>query len=174
MTAIGTVRADDPQMTCRVGRHKDPVRIVIDPKLEINPDARILSCPPDTIIVTRYPGSSDHKTAAKKNTLLDKGIKIIDHAGERPDLGLLMKELGSMGIMSVLTEGGSSLNSYCLESGIVDKVMFFMAPKIIGGKESFTAVGGKSFRTLSNALRIKDMKIKRLGEDILIEGYLQK
>jgi diaminohydroxyphosphoribosylaminopyrimidine deaminase/5-amino-6-(5-phosphoribosylamino)uracil reductase len=161
-------------MTCRVGKDKDPVRIIIDPKLEIGPDARILSCPPETIIITRHSVANNQRSAAKKNILIHKGIKIIEHKGEKPDLNWLMRELGKRGIISVLTEGGSSLNSYCLESGIVDKVMFFIAPKIIGGKESFTAVGGSSFRRLSNAFRVKNMKIKRFEEDILIEGYVEK
>lgn len=102
-----------------------------------------------------------------------KGIRFIEYEGEKVDLTWLMKELGKMGIISLLIEGGSSLNSYCLERGIVDKIMFFIAPKIIGGKESFPAVGGKSFRKLEDAYFIKDIKIRRIGSDILIEGYVQ-
>ena len=90
------------------------------------------------------------------------------------DLQWLMKELSRRQITSVLVEGGSSLSSYCLEAGIVDKVMFFIAPKIIGGRDSFPAVGGKSFRKLADAYRLRDVKTKRVGEDILIEGYIQK
>jgi diaminohydroxyphosphoribosylaminopyrimidine deaminase/5-amino-6-(5-phosphoribosylamino)uracil reductase len=85
-----------------------------------------------------------------------------------------MQELEKSGITSILIEGGSSLSSYCLEAGIVDKVMFFIAPKIIGGRDSFPAVGGKSFRQLQNAYRLRDVKTKKIGEDILIEGYIQK
>ena len=84
-----------------------------------------------------------------------------------------MKKLGEMGIASVLIEGGSSLNSHALEYGIVDKVMFFIAPKIIGGRESYPAVGGKPSKNFPDAYRIKDIKINRIGGDILIEGYLE-
>ena len=70
-------------------------------------------------------------------------------------------------------EGGSSLNSYCLESGIVDKVLFFVAPKIIGGRSSFPAVGGNTFRRLEEAYRVEDLSVKRIGEDVLIEGYIR-
>jgi diaminohydroxyphosphoribosylaminopyrimidine deaminase/5-amino-6-(5-phosphoribosylamino)uracil reductase len=110
---------------------------------------------------------------SKKKTLLEKNIKIIDYEGERVDLKWLMKKLGETGIASVLIEGGSSLNSHALENGIVDKVMFFIAPKIIGGKESFPSVGGKAFRKLSEAHQLKNITLKRIGEDILIEGYIK-
>jgi len=79
-----------------------------------------------------------------------------------------------MGITSVLIEGGASLNAHALEDGIVDKIMVFVAPKIIGGKDSFPAVGGKTFKKLEEAYRVKDMRTKRFGEDILIEGYIDK
>jgi diaminohydroxyphosphoribosylaminopyrimidine deaminase/5-amino-6-(5-phosphoribosylamino)uracil reductase len=169
LTAIGTAKADDPMLTCRIKGYKSPMRIVIDPKLEISPDANVLSLPPDTVIVT-----GKKVQTKKKKLLLQRGIQLIEHEGEKADLAWLIKTLGSRGIISVLIEGGSSLNSACLESGIVDKVMFFIAPKIIGGRGSFPAVGGSSFRRLQDAHRIINIKIRRFGEDILIEGYIQK
>ena len=176
MTAIGTVKADNPRLTCRTGDDRSPVRVIIDPSLDIRPDACVLSIPPDTILVTRRQkaGGQKPEAADKKKMLLGKGIGIIEYEGEKVDLRWLMKELGRTGITSLLIEGGSSLNSYCLENNIVDKVMFFIAPKIIGGRDSFPAVGGRSFRRLEEAFRLKDLKIGRIGEDILIEGYLQK
>ena len=108
------------------------------------------------------------------NTFREKGISFIEYQGDDLDLQWLMKELSRRQITSILVEGGSSLSSYCLEAGIVDKVMFFIAPKIIGGRDSFPAVGGKSFRKLADAYCLRDVKTKRVGEDILIEGYIQK
>jgi diaminohydroxyphosphoribosylaminopyrimidine deaminase/5-amino-6-(5-phosphoribosylamino)uracil reductase len=78
-----------------------------------------------------------------------------------------------MGITSLMIEGGSSLNAYALQDGIVDKIMCFVAPKIIGGKESVPAIGGKTFRRLDEAYTLKDTKVRRAGDDILIEGYLR-
>ena len=164
MTAIGTVKADDPQMTVRMKKGKNPIRIVIDPNLEVPLHAKILQTPPPTLIVTRERG--------RKSGQLEKaGIRII-HYHDRLDLGWLMETLGKMDITSVLIEGGSSLNAHALEDGIVDKVLFFIAPKIIGGRDSFPSVGGKTFRKLEEAYRLKDTKIRRVGEDFLIEGYL--
>jgi diaminohydroxyphosphoribosylaminopyrimidine deaminase/5-amino-6-(5-phosphoribosylamino)uracil reductase len=65
------------------------------------------------------------------------------------------------------------IKCHALEDGVVDKVIFFIAPVIIGGRESFPAVGGKTFRRLEDAYRIKNVRIKRIGEDLLIEGYLR-
>jgi diaminohydroxyphosphoribosylaminopyrimidine deaminase / 5-amino-6-(5-phosphoribosylamino)uracil reductase len=169
LTAVGTVKADDPVLTCRISGYKSPVRVIIDPSFETGVDSRILSCPPDTIIVSREPVHEEKMNSFKKN-----GVSFITFKGEKPDLRLLIRKLGMRGITSVLIEGGSSLSSYCLEAGIVDKVMFFIAPKIIGGRASFPAVGGKTFRRLEDAFRIRDIKTRRIGEDILIEGYIQK
>ena len=170
LTAIGTVKADNPQLTCRVSGHKNPVRVIIDPRLETRLDSNVVSCPPETIIVTRK--AIDKESILQ--TFREKGISFIEYQGEQIDLTWLMKELGKRHITSVLIEGGSSLSSYCLEAGIVDKVMFFIAPKIIGGRDSFPAIGGKSFRRLAEAHRIRNIITRRIGQDILIEGYIQK
>ncbi len=165
MTAIGTVKADDPQLTARIKNGKNPRRVVIDPDLEINTNAKVLQIPPETIIVTKI-------NNPKSNYLEKTGTKIIYYK-EKLNLNWLMEKLGEMEITSVLIEGGSSLNAHALEEGIVDKVMFFIAPKIIGGEKSFPAVGGKTFRNIEETYKIKNLKIKQIGEDLLIEGYIE-
>lgn len=175
LTAIGTVKADNPRLTCRTGRNRNPLRIVIDPGLDISPDSCVLDTPPNTVVVASKPLTGDdqvNRREDKKKLLLGKNVRLMEYETEKVDLPLLMKDLGREGIISLLVEGGASLNSYCLESGIVDKVMFFIAPKIMGGRDSFGAVGGATFRRLAEAHRIGDTKIRRIGEDILIEGYL--
>ncbi len=176
LTAIGTIKADNPQLTCRTEEDRNPVRVIIDPSLEVRPDSNVLCIPPETIIVTRHAGEATAATkpevVEKKRVLLSRGARIIEYSGDKLDMKWLMKELGKLGIISVMVEGGSSLNSYCLESGIVDKVMFFIAPKIIGGKSSFPAVGGMTFRRLEEAYRVNNISVRRIGEDILVEGYL--
>lgn len=165
MTAIGTVKADNPSLTARIKGAKNPVRIVIDPHLEIPVDANLIKVPPQTIIVTRARNR-------KADYLLKSGIKLV-YFKNLLDLNWLLQSLGKTGIASVLIEGGSSLNAYALSAGIVDKVMFFIAPKIIGGRDSFPAVGGKSFRRLEDAYRIKDLEVMRIGDDFLMEGYIR-
>lgn len=169
VTAIGTVKADDPEFTARIRGGKSPQRIIIDPDLRVPPHARVLRVPPQTIIVARK--SAVHE---KKEILLDRHVHLIEYDEDRVHLQWLMKKLGEREITSVLIEAGSSLNAYALEDEIVDKVMFFIAPKIIGGRESFPAVGGRSFRKIEEAYLLKDMKVRRVGQDVLIEGYIQK
>lgn len=169
LTAIGTIKADDPLLTCRTGRMKSPIRIILDPHLEINPNANVLNCPPATIIV-----ASDGSSRKKLKMLQTRGVSIMEHVGSRVDLPRLIKQLGAEGIVSVLVEGGSSLASSCLEAGIVDKVIFYIAPKIIGGERSFPAVGGKAFRRLQDAHFLSGTSVRRLGDDIVIEGYIHK
>jgi diaminohydroxyphosphoribosylaminopyrimidine deaminase/5-amino-6-(5-phosphoribosylamino)uracil reductase len=178
LTATGTVKADNPELTARTRRQKtedrrqtkQPIRIVIDPNLETPLDYKIFDVPPETIVVTRRQKTDDRRQKGK--TLIDKGVKIIEYDGERVDLKWLMKMLGEFGITSVMIEGGSSLNAYALQDAIVDKVVFFIAPKIIGGKDSIPAIGGKTFRKLDDAFLVSNMKIKRVGDDLMIEGYI--
>jgi len=166
ITAIGTIKADNPELTARIKAGKNPKRIIIDPNLEIAMNAKVLQVPPETILVTRIENN-------KSNNIEKSGAKIL-YFKEKLDLNWLMEKLGEKEISTALIEGGSSLNAHALEEGIVDKVMVFIAPKIIGGRESFPAVGGKSFKQLEEAFRLKDIKIRRIGEDILIEGYIDK
>jgi diaminohydroxyphosphoribosylaminopyrimidine deaminase/5-amino-6-(5-phosphoribosylamino)uracil reductase len=175
LTAIGTVKADDPQMTSRTKRGKNPLRVVIDPYLEISPNAKVLQIPPDTIIVTKKSDKRvlNEKVIEKKKKIYNKGVQILEYRGKKVNLVWLLEKLGRQGITSILIEGGSSLNAYALKAGIVDKVMFYIAPKIIGGMKSFPAIGGETYRRLEEAYRVKGAKMKKIGEDFLIEGYIE-
>lgn len=161
LTAIGTVKADDPEFTARIQDGKNPIRVVIDPNLETPVDAKILKTPPATIIVTK-----------RRDANMPEGVEVLTYDATL-SLGWLMTELGKMGIVSLLIEGGSSLTSHCIGEGIVDKVVFFIAPKIIGGGDSIPAVGGKLIRSIEEAIEIKEGKIKRIGGDFVVEGYVK-
>ncbi len=179
MTAIGTVKADDPELTARVQqrakgieqRAEKPMRIVIDPGLEIPFHAKILRLPPDSMIVARDIKTKEDTKKKKAKYLLKSGINILFFK-EKLDLKWLIEKLGAMGITSLMIEGGSSLNAHALEDRIVDKVAFFIAPKIMGGRESFPSVGGSVLKRLEDAYKLRDVTIKRVGDDILVEGYL--
>lgn len=162
MSAIGTVKADNPELTARIRGGRNPVRVIIDPDLETPEGARILMTPPETIIVTRTGG-------ARADKLQSMGIKLLRYEGQL-DMKWLMRELGSMGIVSVLAEGGASFNWHCLDGGIVDRAIFFIAPKIIGGRESFPCIGGKTFRRLEDSIMLRGMKVRHVGDDLMIEA----
>ncbi|HXX81061.1 MAG TPA: bifunctional diaminohydroxyphosphoribosylaminopyrimidine deaminase/5-amino-6-(5-phosphoribosylamino)uracil reductase RibD [Thermodesulfovibrionales bacterium] len=169
MTAIGTVKADDPQLTARIRNGRSPIRILIDPSLEVSPEAKILRVPQDTIIVSK--NTKNPALLAKIHNLCNIGSYIILYQ-DKLELNWLMQRLGERGISSILIEGGSSLNAHALEEGIVDKVMFFIAPKIMGGIDSYPAVGGNTLRRLAESYRLKNTTVRRVGEDVLVEGYL--
>ncbi len=162
MTAIGTVKADNPELTSRIKNGRDPVRVIIDPDFETPRDAKILITPPKTIIFTKKPPSEGFE-----------GVKFIKFEGEKLNLKEAIRILAKLGITSIIIEGGSSLNEKALRDGIVDKVMFFISPKIIGGRYSYPSVGGESSMDLQNAYKLKDVTVRRIGEDILIEGYIE-
>lgn len=172
VTAIGTVKADNPQLTSRIKGGRNPLRIIIDPLLETPLTHHVCSTPPDTVFVVR---DSARKLYGDKVGLLKmRGIEILSYDEERLDLAWLMDQLGERGISSVLIEGGASLNASALQAGIVDKVVIFVAPKMIGGKNALTPVGGDSFRSLAAPYRIERMHAQQIGEDIVIEGYLTR
>lgn len=160
LTAIGTVKADDPELTVRLVKGRNPIRVVIDPEFEITLQAKVLRTPPTTIIFTKK----------REHPFLPEGVEVEYFNSERLNLKEAMKRLYQRGITSVMIEGGASLNYHALKDGIVDKVMIFIAPKIIGGKDSVPAVGGVS-TGLQKPWRLRDLRIRRIGEDILIEGY---
>ncbi len=177
MTAVGTVKADNPSLTVRLYKKrglKNPKRILIDPNLDAPLDFKIFNVPPETIIVTSKNSSQNisFKTDEKKTKLLKKGVLILEYEGDRVDLEWLMRRLGEMGICSLMIEGGSSLGASSLNDGVVDRVVFFIAPKIIGGKHSIPAIGGNAFRSLNDAFRIEGVKVSRIGQDIIIDGYV--
>ena len=99
-------------------------------------------------------------------------VLIINEKNGRVDLNDLMRRLGELNIDSILLEGGSTLNYSALEEGIVDKVMIYMAPKIIGGETAKTPVGGRGIDKLNNAFKLKNITTMNVGKDILVEGYI--
>ena len=174
MVGIGTVLQDNPNLTVALkkGKLNNPYRIVVDSELKIPMDSNILKSNLKSKVVIATTARSDAK---KVNALKEKGanVVVVENDNQRVNLFKLMDELGKMEITSVMIEGGSELNSSALESGIVDKVIFFIAPRIIGGKDSMPAVGGRCVEKLSDSLNIHDVNVDRCGSDIVIEGYLK-
>ncbi|SEK46696.1 diaminohydroxyphosphoribosylaminopyrimidine deaminase [Carnobacterium iners] len=173
MVGIDTIIKDDPQLTARIPNGKNPIRIVVDSQLRI-PLASVVLSQQDkakTIVATTNRASSE-----KIATLTKMGIEVIvtSQRDNRVDLRELMKKLGAKGIDSILLEGGATLNFSALKEGIVDKVHVYLSPKIIGGKDAKTIVEGEGISSLENAFQLKRLNPVMVGEDILIEGYLDK
>jgi len=172
LVGINTVLRDNPKLLPGDSRKK-PIRVVLDTRLRIPLNARVLNSQAPTIVAT------GKRTDKKKiETLKARGVEVLSLPGwkKHPERGLdlkyLMKELARKGISSVLIEGGGKVNASALEMGLVDKVLFFIAPKIVGGEKAITPVEGEGIGRIGKALKLKDTKIRRLGEDILFEGYV--
>ena len=169
LVGIGTVKADDPSLDCRLRGGKNPCRIIVDSRLQISLNSKVLKYDDGkTIIATTKQGSSRKIASISKQGHTVLVLK--DKAG-KVDMKSLMKELGRLDIISVMIEGGSEISASALSDKVVDKVMFFVAPKIIGGIDAVGSVGGKSPALLKNAFELKSIEAQKIGPDILIEGY---
>ncbi|HCC68298.1 MAG TPA: bifunctional diaminohydroxyphosphoribosylaminopyrimidine deaminase/5-amino-6-(5-phosphoribosylamino)uracil reductase RibD [Nitrospiraceae bacterium] len=171
LVGIGTVLKDNPSLTSRIPGGRDPYRIIIDSFLRIPLDAKVLIHNSDakTIIATTRDAEKEKINSLKAQRV---NILVIKDINGKVDLKALMKELGKLDITSVMIEGGSSINASAFQSGIVDKVMFFTAPKIIGGRDAISSIGGEFTGTLKNSIKMHNLKVKKIGEDILLEGYI--
>ena len=167
LVGINTVVKDNPHLDARLVNGIDPIKIVVDSQLRIPLTCNILKTPHKAIIATTRKAST-----AKINQLQHKGAKvlIINSKEGKVDLEILMKELGKMDITSIMIEGGSEINGEAIKAGIVDKILCFSAPKIMGN--GLSAISNLSIDKLNKAITLKDISTKKIGKDILIEGYL--
>jgi diaminohydroxyphosphoribosylaminopyrimidine deaminase/5-amino-6-(5-phosphoribosylamino)uracil reductase len=173
LVGIGTIHADNPSLTTRLGSKKgaDPVRIILDAHLSISPDAKILNLDSnsDTILVIGNKIAQD-----KKKNVQKKGVRLIQQpvASDQIDLKLLMDQLGAMGIASVLVEGGSRVIASAFNSRIVDKIYFFYAPKILAGDDGIPICRGTGRQLMKDSFRVRNVHVRRFDDDVMIEGYI--
>ena len=176
LVGIGTVINDNPSLTTRLmdRKGKDAVRIIVDSDARIPLPSKVLnldSTAPTLIAVT--PKALEDKISQLKSAGAEV-IVIPERNDGRVNLKVLMEGLGKREITSVMIEGGSEINASALKEGIVDKVMIFIAPKFIGGRTAPGLVGGQGIEHLSSAVGLRDIQISKLGEDILVEGYIHE
>jgi diaminohydroxyphosphoribosylaminopyrimidine deaminase / 5-amino-6-(5-phosphoribosylamino)uracil reductase len=177
MVGVNTVEKDDPSLTARIAatsktfKPKDPIRIVLDTRLRIPENAKLLRLhsQSDTILVTGSSVSRD-----KKRRLEKKGVRIIEMPvkSELIDLDRLMDHLGSLAVTSLLIEGGGRVIASALSAGIVDKIHFFYAPKILGGDDGIPICKGPGADVMNDCIAVKDIRVQRFGNDVMIEGYI--
>lgn len=172
MVGIGTVLTDDPMLTSRIEGGRNPHRIIIDSNLKIPIGAKVLNIKDEAMTIV---ATTKNAPKEKINILKKMGVKtlIIKNNDRRVSLKHLMIELGNLNIDSILLEGGAELNYSAIENGIVDKLQVYISPKIIGGLNSKTPMSGVG-KNLIDAIKIKNMKVKTIGEDIFIEGYVKR
>jgi diaminohydroxyphosphoribosylaminopyrimidine deaminase/5-amino-6-(5-phosphoribosylamino)uracil reductase len=171
LVGSGTVIADDPQLTCRIAGGRNPWRVVLDRRLRIAPSAQLfrLRDPEKTLVVT-----SHRSPAARVRALEARGAKVLRLAERRNGKipwRAMLKGLGRQGIQSVMIEGGAATAASALKDKAVDKVLFFYAPKIIGG-DGRVMIDGLGIKLVKNSLTVKRLETNRAGDDIIVSGYL--
>ncbi|MBR5255341.1 MAG: bifunctional diaminohydroxyphosphoribosylaminopyrimidine deaminase/5-amino-6-(5-phosphoribosylamino)uracil reductase RibD [Bacteroidales bacterium] len=169
----GTVRADNPMLDCRLTEYKNPVRILPDSLASLSPESRIAQSARSirTILVHTEAADID-----RLKQLRDCGVETLACKTDngRIDLRDMLCQLGAQGIDSILLEGGEELNGSFFEQGLVDEYYFFVAPKILGGREALSAIGGNGFAKMADALAVNIDSIRHFGQDFLLHGYPEK
>ena len=176
MVGINTVLRDDPALTTRLKKKKDsmsPIRIILDSSLKIPLTAKLVQFKngQKTIVATT------RKSHIRKVKTLEKmGVVVIriKEKNSKVDMNDLMKKLGKMEISNIMIEGGAEVNASALQSGVVDRVIFFIAPIIIGGARATSSIMGNGISLLKDAVSIKETRIKKLGRDFMLEGYIKR
>ena len=173
MVGINTVIEDNPMLTARVDGGKNPIRIVVDSSLRIDINANVVQDKSAKTIVATTDKADKDKIL--KLQAQDVDVIVVDKdENDKVDIEKLLDILGQQNICSILVEGGATLSGSFVAKKLVDKVYFFIAPKIVGGKEAKTPVAGTGILNLQEALALKDIQIEKLEEDILIIGRVDK
>lgn len=169
MVGIGTVLADDPQLTARIRGGKDPVRIIVDSSLRLPLTAQVVQqqSTARTIVATVT------KDVARIGALVASGCEVVrcrDDAG-RVDLADLLALLGKRGVQSLLLEGGGELAGYALRRRLIDKFVLFYAPKLLGGSGGYGPFAGESAARMAASVRLERVSVRRFANDVMIEAY---
>jgi diaminohydroxyphosphoribosylaminopyrimidine deaminase/5-amino-6-(5-phosphoribosylamino)uracil reductase len=170
IVGIGTALADDPALTVRLDTPwpREPLRVVVDSRARLPVSARVIeSGHPSRVVVA----VADEAPVERVTRLDARGVTVLPCKSRdgRVDIGDLCGRLFAMDVIGVLLEGGSELNAAFLEARVVDRVAMFIAPILIGGAMSPTAVGGRGL-ALSQAVRLNAPEVRPVGRDWLIEA----
>lgn len=171
LVGIGTVIKDDPSLDCRLTKGRNPYRVIVDSTLKISLKSKVLQYSDGKTIIAATSSANKKKVAAINKT--GHQVLLAKSRNKVVDLEDLVMKLGRMGISSIMIEGGSHIAASALAAGIVDKIAFFTAPKIIGGSCAVTSVEGGAPASLINAIKIRAIKTRKFGDDLFIEGYVK-
>lgn len=176
MVGIGTALADNPILTARdVKRRKirQPARVVIDALAELPMDSNLIQSLPTAPLFVVVSEQADSRRVERLQAV---GVTVIQCPAVQGIISpkVILQELGSHQIMSVLLEGGGTLNYHFLQEQMIDKVQIYIAPKMIGGRAALTPVGGEGLALISDAFLLEDLTSCPMDGDILLEGYFTK
>lgn len=169
LVGIETILRDNPFLTTRIKGGKDPLKVILDSRLRIPEDANVININPEKTIIAVTELAPKERQARIK----EKGVKIllVESKNGMVNLKHLLLELGKMEIMTLMVEGGSRVNGSFFDEGLIDKIIIFFSPKLIGNSQPFEIFNGIGINSLKEAKTLKELKFRRIGEDIYIEGY---
>jgi len=174
MVGVGTVLVDDPRLTARCCGSggllkKQPLRIILDSRGRTPLTARVFSEPGQAVLVLGR--AAEPK---ERDSFAQVGAELLELPAPdgRVDLKKLLAVLGERKVTSVLVEGGGILSGALFDEGLVDKVIAFVAPLIIGGREAKTAVAGRGVDKVQDSLKLEQVTVERFGEDVMVSGYV--
>ena len=175
LVGIGTVLQDNPSLTTRLPdkKNEDPIRVIVDSHGRTPIGAKVLN--PDSnsgALIAVTENAPLKKIEALKSAGAD--VLLLQAQEGRVCLSALMRELGRREITSVLIEGGGEINAAALQARVVDKLMFFVAPKLIGGRDAPGPIGGGGIARLAEAFELRGVRTTQIERDFLIEGYVLK
>lgn len=168
MAGVGTVLTDDPLLTCRMEGGRNPVRVICDTHLRTPLDSQLVRSARKVPTILAV----GEAAPAQATPYRDAGCQVwtLPERDGHVDLSVLMERLGATEIDSVLLEGGGTLNWAALESGIVQRVQAYIAPKLFGGKDAKSPVAGLGVELSAQAVKLKNTTVTQIGEDFLLEG----
>lgn len=174
IVGTNTITVDNPRMTPYLSKSKNPklpVRVVLDRELKLPKDIHVFGKDAETIVLTSKKHSVKKIAAyatARRITVLP-----VKEKNKSLDVKEILKALYRLGISSLMIEGGGELNASFLDAKAVDKVYMFVAPFILGGRTTVSSVEGRGIASVKDAIRLRDVKSSKIGEDFLIEGYVK-
>lgn len=171
MVGVNTVLRDNPRLDAWFSR-KQPVKVVIDSNLSTPQEANIFSGGSPVIIIT-LPAQPGQETQNRKALCRTAKVLEVRESSGQINLRDALRKLAQLEITNILVEGGGTLTGSLFDEKLVDRVMFFISPKIIGGKDAIGAVMGRGVSRVEQALRLNDLKLRRFGEDLLFEAAVQ-
>ena len=172
MVGVNTLMKDDPFLNSKPKSNKFPIKIIVDSKLKTPLNARILSKRSPAPVIIAVSSRLNNENKIKKLESSKIKILFVKERKQRLDLRDLLKKLVKLEITNILVEGGGKLIGSFFDARLVDKALFFIAPKIIGGEDSVNSVGGKGIKKINSSVKLRNMNIQRFDKDILIEGYV--
>jgi len=173
LVGVGTVIKDDPSLTTRLPEGgRDPVRVILDSRGRTPVGARVLKQESEAATVIAVTEAAPKENIA---ALAETGAKIlVCGPGPLVDLNVLLRTLAEQELTSILVEGGARVNASFLAAGLVDKVIWFIAPKIVAGETAPGPVGGEGVARMAEALELQNLALRRFADDLCLEGYLKR